>query len=128
MAEIGASQCVWSEAKHQLCWWHQRKAVRRCLKENLPTSVYNALRAKREHSFIDLAFRPYGRTDPNDTEGGVPGEVYEQEIQGENTQLTGGSPNSIKIRIPMRSAGSTLEGSNAGALPLTGSSPNLLGL
>ena len=29
MAEIGASNQVWPEAKHELCWWHQCEAIRR---------------------------------------------------------------------------------------------------
>lgn len=56
MAEIGASRRVWPEAKHQL-------------------SVYNTLRAVREHAFINVDFKPYGRVDPSDMEGGVPVET-----------------------------------------------------
>ena len=106
MAEIGASRRVWPNAKHQLCWWHQREAVRRWLKGNLPTSPYNAQRAAHEHAFIDTTFKPYGRVDPKDSEGGVPGEICEQEVHEKNTDtvpvpLTSKDPNSIKIRIPM---------------------------
>ncbi|KAH9023946.1 hypothetical protein EDB85DRAFT_2075228 [Lactarius pseudohatsudake] len=95
MAEIGASRSVWPEAKHQL-------SIKRRIKGNLPTSPYNAHRAARKHPFIDLAFKPYGRADPNDYEGSVPGEIHEQEIQSKNTKiaLTSGGPNSIKFRIP----------------------------
>ena len=107
MAEIGASRRVWPEAKHQLCWWHQREAVRRRLKGNLPTSIYNPPRAKREHGFIDINFRPYGRTDPNDIEGNVPGEVCEQETQSKAIPLTSNDPNSIKLRIPVLSSQGT---------------------
>ena len=42
--------------------------------------------------------------DPNDTEGGVPGEIGEQAIQGGNANTTAPvseDPNSIKIRIPI---------------------------
>ena len=128
MAEIGASRRVWPEAKHQLCWWHQREALRRRLKGNLPTSVYNPLRAKREHGFINLAFRPHGRADPNDIEGGIPGVVYEQEIQRANDLLTSINPNSLKIRIPMCSAGNTQgEGHNVGGTSLVRGGPDLLG-
>ena len=80
MAEIGASCRVWPEAKHQLCWWHQREALRRRLKGNLPTSAYNPQRAAHEHAFIDTTFKPYGRVDLKDCEGGVPGEICEQEV------------------------------------------------
>ena len=103
MAEVGASRRVWPDTKHQLCWWHQREAIRRQIKGNLPTSAYNPQRANHEHAFIDINFRPTGRVDLNDTEGGVPGEICEQDVQGSNantTALTSEDPNSIKIRIP----------------------------
>ena len=104
MAEIGTSYRVWPKAKHQLCWWHQREAVRRRLKRHLPTSAYNAQCANREHPFIDIGFKPISRVDPNDTEGGVPGEICEQVVRGGNVNtmaLTGEDPNSIRIRIPI---------------------------
>ena len=103
MAEIGASRRVWPDAKHQLCWWHQREAIRKRIKGNLPTSAYNSQRANREHAFIDVNFQPTSRVDPNDTEGSVPGEICELGVQGSNantTPLTSEDPNSIKIRIP----------------------------
>ena len=103
MAEISASRHVWPEAKHQLCWWHQRKAVRRRLKGNLPTTMYNVWRAKREHAYIEQEFRPYGRVDPNDTEGYVPKEIDEERYNVDTimTGLTSDDPNSIKIRLPV---------------------------
>src|SRR6266702_3169817 len=101
MAEIGASRQIWPKAKHQLCWWHQREAVRRRLKGNLPTSVYNAQWAIREHAFINPTFKPYGRVDSNDCEGSVPGETHEQDVQeNANTTPTSRDPNSIKLWIP----------------------------
>lgn len=99
MAEIGASRRIWPEAKHQLCWWHQREALRRRLKGPLPTSIYNSQRAKHEHAFISLTFKPYGRADPNDCEGSVPGEIVEQEVQKDDSKTGPEDPNSIKIRI-----------------------------
>lgn len=92
MAEIGASRCVWPYAKHQLCWWHQREAVRRQLKGNLPTSIYNPWRAKQEYSFINLNFQPYGRADPNDIEGNIPEEDHEQEMHDKNIPPTDDNP------------------------------------
>ena len=80
MAEIGASNRVWPEAKHQLCWWHQREAIKKQLKGHLPTSAYNPQRANHEHPFIDTGFKPISHMDPNDTEGGVPGEICEQAV------------------------------------------------
>jgi hypothetical protein len=104
MAEIGASRRVWPKAKHQLCWWHQRKAVRRGLKGNLPTSSYNPQHANCDYAFIDIGFKPTSCMDPNDFEGGVPGEICEQGVQGKNVNtpaLVSEDPNSIKIRIPI---------------------------
>ena len=101
LAEIGASRQVWPEAKHQLCWWHQREAIRRRLKGNLPTSPYNPQRANCEHAFINTEFKPIGRTDPNDIEGGVPGEICEQGGNANITALASDDPNLIKIRIPI---------------------------
>ena len=102
MGEIGASRRIWPEAKHQLCWWHQREALRRRLKGNLPTSSYNVHRAKHQHAFISLTFKPYGCVDPNDCEGSVPGEFVEQEVQKDNSETAPEDPNSIKIRISTR--------------------------
>ena len=66
------SQIIWKNAKIQLCWWHLRKAVREHLaKSKLSTSPYNAKRAKKEFPFIDIAFQPPGRADPEEHEGGV---------------------------------------------------------
>jgi hypothetical protein len=51
MAEIKASKTVWVDAKHQLCWWHLRRAIRQRLTlAKLDTSDYNAQRAN-EQSF-----------------------------------------------------------------------------
>ena len=104
MAEIGASLRVWPLAKHQLCWWHQHEAVKRRLKGNLPTSLYNAKHTTGEHAFIDTHFKPISRVDPNDIKGGVPGEECEQAIQAKNTNTTAlvsEDPDIIKIRIPV---------------------------
>ena len=118
MAEIGASHSVWPDTKHQLCWWHQREAVKKRLKGNLPTSAYNAKRANEEYAFINIAFKPSNRVDPTDSEGGVPGESCEQGIQGEDINLmapVGKGPNSIKIRILMTHlTGSSQTGQSVG--------------
>ncbi|KIJ27082.1 hypothetical protein M422DRAFT_271770 [Sphaerobolus stellatus SS14] len=59
LAEIKAAQAVWVSAKHQLCWWHVRKAVRPCLeKDRLSTSAYNVHISHTEFEFIDLEFIP----------------------------------------------------------------------
>ena len=133
MAEIGASRRVWPEAKHQLCWWHQREALRRRLKGNLPTSPYNPQRAANEYNLIDITFKPYGRVDLNDNEGGVPGENCEPGTQRTNvntTPLTSDNPNSIKIRIPLinlAQSSQTIQstGDNASGSAITSSDPTL---
>ena len=102
MAEIGMSRQVWKESKHQLCWWHQREALKRRFKKNLPTSPYNIKRARQEYHFIDVTFKPYGRVEPKDIKGTVLGEPHESEAQNVASELplTGEDPNTIKIRIP----------------------------
>jgi hypothetical protein len=98
MAEIGMSRRVWKESKHQLCWWHQCEALKRRLKGNLPTSPYNVKRARQEYHFIDETFKPYGRADPNDIEGTIPGETQND---AHELPLTREDPNAINIRIPI---------------------------
>lgn len=107
MGEIGMSKRVWPSAKHQLCWWHEREAVRKRLKGNLPTSPYNVLRAQAEYRFIESTFKPRGRADCTDVEGTVPGEVQQQEPPVNDTNsppFHEDNPNSIKIRIPTSQA------------------------
>jgi hypothetical protein len=125
MAEIGMSRRVWMAAKHQLCWWHQREAVRKRLKGDLPTSVYNLQRATSEHPFIDPNFKPHGRADPKDSEGSVPGEIHELETQNEASvaSLTSNDPNSIKIRVPALT-NSIVE--DSGLAPLAKNDPQTL--
>lgn len=107
MGEIGMSRRVWPSAKHQLCWRHEKEAVRKRLKGNLPTSPYNISRAQVEYRFIESRFKPHGRTDFTDVEGTVPGEVQQREplVNDTNTPLfQEDNPNSIKICIPMSQA------------------------
>ena len=102
MAEIGMSRRVWKESKHQLCWWHQREALKRRFKGNLPTSPYNVKRARQEYHFIDVTFKPYGRADPEDIEGTILGESQsEAQNNASELPLTREDPNAIKIRIPI---------------------------
>ena len=69
IAEIKAAQAVWVTAKHQLCWWHLKKAVKRGLESSkLSMSVYHPNIARAEFNFIDMTFMPAGRADPQDTE------------------------------------------------------------
>ncbi|KAJ7661459.1 hypothetical protein DFH06DRAFT_1268903 [Mycena polygramma] len=64
MAEIGMIR--------SLCLWHLKHAVRtRLEKRKLSTTPYNVQRAHAEYPFIDLKFKPAGRADPTEFEGGV---------------------------------------------------------
>jgi hypothetical protein len=58
-AEIGAVRAVWPRAKHQLCYWHIRKAVReRMAMSKLSTALYHPFEANAEFGFISLDFLP----------------------------------------------------------------------
>jgi len=118
MGEIGMSKQVWPSAKHQLSRWHEREAVRKRLKGNLPTSPYNIVRAQAEYHFIESTFKPCGRTDFADVEGAVPGEVQQREPLVNNTNeppFREDNPNSIKIRILMSQAVKTPASTSAPA-------------
>jgi hypothetical protein len=57
--EIGAVKDAWPRAKHQLCYWHLRKAVReRMASSRLSTAPYHPFEANREFGFINLDFLP----------------------------------------------------------------------
>ena len=61
--------------KIQLWWWHLCKAVRTCLQLNkLSKTPYNVECARAKFKFINTEFQPHGKSDPKESEGGVPGE------------------------------------------------------
>lgn len=69
-AEIKAAKIIWPDAKHQLCWWHVRRAIRqRLAMAKLETSTYNPQRANKVFDFIDVSWLPTGQADPKDDEG-----------------------------------------------------------
>jgi len=69
IAEIKGAKAVWVSAKHQLCWWHIKKAVSTRLKElRLGTSPYHVDVAHTKFSFIDLSFIPTTQPNDQDTE------------------------------------------------------------
>ena len=71
MAEIGMLKEIWKHTKIQLCWWHMRKAVgERMAKAKLSTTPYNAKQAHSVFKFIDPQFKPSGRPDKEEYEGG----------------------------------------------------------
>ena len=58
---------TWADSKHQLCWWHLRKAIReRMAKNKLSTTPYNAVHACSEFRFINSAFAPSVRADKDE--------------------------------------------------------------
>jgi hypothetical protein len=71
MAEIAMSRRVWPQAKVQLCFWHLKDAVtKRIEQKKLSTTPYKPKLAHNIFPFIDLAFKPTGRSDPKEYEGG----------------------------------------------------------
>jgi hypothetical protein len=69
MAEVNAAHLVWPEAKHQLCWWHLRKAVRtRLAKNTLSTVPYHPFTAEQEFGFINIHFLPRKKPDVSEKE------------------------------------------------------------
>ena len=57
-SEINALGEVWPEAKHQLCFWHVLRAIKRRLSQNEPPGLYSALEANAKFKEIDLGFVP----------------------------------------------------------------------
>lgn len=50
---------VWPNSKHQLCFWHALKAVKKWLAKNKITPAhYNAIKANKSFSFIVKSFIP----------------------------------------------------------------------
>lgn len=61
-SEINALSQVWPTAKHQLCFWHVLRALRRRLANNRePPAFYHSVDAKKKFQFIDSAFLPAGQ-------------------------------------------------------------------
>jgi hypothetical protein len=75
MAEIKMLRTIWN-AKISLCWWHLRRAVRtRLALAKITTTPYDVERARCEFPFIDKDFKPHGRSDRDEYEGGLPDDV-----------------------------------------------------
>jgi len=100
IAEIKASQSVWLNSKHQLCWWHLRKAINARLEKTtkLSTTPYNVEAAHAEFSFISKDFVPSGRPDHAESED------YDL-LSAQNIPPPNPTPNPnalpIKIKIPL---------------------------
>jgi hypothetical protein len=94
MALIGMSQAVWLIIKVALCYWHNRKAVgERLAKTKLSTSPYSSKRVHAEFNFIDVNWRPPGRPDKNEHEGGIHDDVMNKNAPVQD------NPNAVHIRI-----------------------------
>uniref|UniRef100_A0A0W0FLP9 SWIM-type domain-containing protein n=1 Tax=Moniliophthora roreri TaxID=221103 RepID=A0A0W0FLP9_MONRR len=112
MAEITMAQEIWPNAKVQICWWHQCKAIREHLsKAKLSTTPYNALHAHEKFLFIDMNFIPLGRPDLNKFEGGCEGgsrdSTEEEALLDYQKDL-----NAVYITIPATQAKLCLEDNN----------------
>ncbi len=101
LAEIGMVKEVWPKAKISLCWWHMRKALReRLSKAKLSTTPYTKKRAHAAHilfNFIDPDFRPAGRPDKTEFEGGKPDDDEEEEENEMSSQRLWATQTTIKL-------------------------------
>jgi hypothetical protein len=60
--EINALRSVWPTAKHQLCFWHVLRALKRRLANNREApAFYRATEASSHFPFIDATFLPLGQ-------------------------------------------------------------------
>ncbi|EIW56575.1 uncharacterized protein TRAVEDRAFT_101164, partial [Trametes versicolor FP-101664 SS1] len=58
-SEINAMAATWPDAKQQLCFWHDVRAVKQRLCKNKDTpAFYDSVAANREFPFIDINFVP----------------------------------------------------------------------
>jgi hypothetical protein len=97
MAEIRMLRTVWNP-KILLCWWHLRRAVQTCLALNkITTTPYDVQRARQEHSFISEDFRPVGRSDRNEYEGGCPDDLPEA---SEDRAMLSSLPSTSSLPLP----------------------------
>jgi hypothetical protein len=93
MGEIGMARGVW-KAKLQLCWWHMRKAIReRLAKNKLSTTPYHVARAQEQFAFIDPHFRPPGKADMKEYEGGLRDESGSDNVKPSTQQCVPSSSN-----------------------------------
>ncbi|KAJ7479127.1 hypothetical protein FB451DRAFT_1450936 [Mycena latifolia] len=100
MAGIGMGTDTWPIAKIQLCWWHLDDAVTtRLAKNKLSTTPYNSERAHAEFSFIDKSFKPSGRADHQEYEGGR----FDEALRIDSTAKADLPPDTVFLRLPLKS-------------------------
>ncbi|KAK1216777.1 hypothetical protein PQX77_001906 [Marasmius sp. AFHP31] len=98
MAEIRIAQTVWPGVNISLCLWHLNRAVDERLKKlKLSTTPYNVTRAHAEYSFIEMTFRPPGKPDLLEYEGGCLDLDVSQSLDLPSATP---NPNALFIRIP----------------------------
>ena len=112
MSEIGMAQAVWQLAKIMICWWHMKRAInKRIATAKISTTPYTSKCANAAHklfSFIDATFRPSGRPDKNECEGGklddTDSNIDEEEEQALATRRPWATQTTIKLpaRLPRR--------------------------
>ncbi len=100
MAEIGMVRTMWEETKIQLCFWHLKDAIKRRLAQpKLTTAPYNGDSAHASFSFIDPKFKPPGRSDKTEYEGGkLPSE--QPVMTSAVLPVADTRPWVLKIRVP----------------------------
>lgn len=63
LSEINAFRAIYPEAKHQLCFWHCLRALKKRLSIlRRGPAFYNVDEAKREFEFVDITFVPRGQS------------------------------------------------------------------
>lgn len=96
MAEVGMREHAWPDAKHSFCWWHMEKFVKdRFESHRLATTPYNPLIAHSIFAFIEPSYKPVGRSDPKDYEGGVIALPHDQQ-----TLAIPANPDGLRIKLP----------------------------
>lgn len=104
IAEIQAGKLVWGDAKHQLCWWHLRKAIReRMAKKKKETTLYDPAQAHARYAFIDPKWKPGTPADMNDVEGGRVDELLEPAAGFQMDERTDANKiQPIRLTLPAR--------------------------
>lgn len=96
MAEIAMSKRVWPTAKIQLCFWHLKRAITtRADSSKLSTTPYKPKVANALFPFIDISFKPRGRADRNEYEGG-----FDPDEEPPNAPVPE-RPWALKFRLPL---------------------------
>jgi hypothetical protein len=116
MAEIATLRSLWNgQTKISLCWWHYRRAVRtRLASAKLSTTPYDGRRAEREFSFINPNFKPPGKADRSEYEGG-----FIDELSPSAPPDPTPNPSRLVMRIPGMPLASTQLTVAGPSLPLS---------